>query len=160
MRDRAFILYSWATVVLWYGFIWLLSSIPNLDTTGSQTHWMISGAGYQLAYALLFLLIYRAILMTLRLRVDRLMYWKSKREKSEDEQFANIVEKLVMSVAALMCIALMALDEYHQLGITGRIATIIDVAVNFTGVAVAAVVTYLLPILIELEARLAKVGKK
>jgi len=80
LKDRFFIAYNYLTIVIWYGVILLISSIPDLDLKGSSLDWTLSSLGYALMYAFLFLLILRALLATFRLKVKRLMYFRSKGE--------------------------------------------------------------------------------
>lgn len=160
MKERWFILYSWGTTIAWYVFIWFASSITRLDYEGFYANWIINSIGYQLAYALLFLLVFRSILVTLRLKVERLMYWKSKREKAEDQEFAKVVELLIMLLTFSLCIILAIVDEYHQTQVFGRIASIEDLMVAAVGMILAAFSIFAAPIIPEIEARLAKIGKK
>jgi len=62
MKKNMFILYSWATVILWFGLIYLFSTFESFEPDGSYQHWIITSIGYELAYALQFLLIFRVII--------------------------------------------------------------------------------------------------
>ena len=88
------------------------------------------------------------------------MYWKSKREKAEDQEFAKVVELLIMLLTFSLCIILAIVDEYHQTQVFGRIASIEDLMVAAVGMILAAFSIFAAPIIPEIEARLAKIGKK
>lgn len=148
-----FIGYNWATVMVWLGLILFISSITDLDTTGGVSDWVIRSLGYAILYGGLFLLVLRASLSTIRMKVTRLMYWKSKQEHAEDIEFARLVEFLIFFVSILVCLLIAASDEYYQSFVTGRVADITDVLVNLLGMAFASIAVYKFPILTEAEAR-------
>jgi len=100
---------------------------------------------------MLFLLIFRALLATTRSQVDRLMYYKSKREQAEDREFAYMTEFLLFLIALLLTLVAGILDEYIQSGVPGRIGAVVDVLVNMLGVAAATVLVFKLPVVTELE---------
>ncbi|MFQ5492613.1 MAG: VanZ family protein [Candidatus Dojkabacteria bacterium] len=161
MKNPAFILYNWGSAAAWFGVILIVSSIPNLDIVGDVNDWVLRAVGYALMYGLLFLLIMRALLATFRAQVDRLMYWKSKREQAEDSEFAQIVEFLLFLVAVLISVLLAAFDEYFQSGISGRVGDIVDVFIAAMGMIITSVLVLKFPIIAEFEARLlnSKKGK-
>ncbi|KXK26592.1 MAG: hypothetical protein TR69_WS6001000598 [candidate division WS6 bacterium OLB20] len=156
MSQRVFILYTWLTAAAWYGFILLLSMVPDLDVTGTQTDWLVRSLGYALMYGLLFLLLFRALLGTVRMRIERLRYYKSRRERAEDNEFAYLTEFLLFIIAVLFTLLLSGLDEYLQTGVRGRVGAVIDVIVNLLGIIVTAVIAFKVPVVTELEELLFK----
>jgi hypothetical protein len=127
--------------------------IPNLDIEGASLDWTLRSIGYAMMYALLFLLILRATLATFRIKVGRLMYFRSKGEKAEDREFAYITELLIFANAFLISVLLSSFDEYLQSFVPGRIAHVTDVIFNAIGITVIAVIAFGFPILTEFEAR-------
>lgn len=159
MKANTFIIYSWVTAALWFLLIWIISSVANLDVNMTNTKYYFTSFGYELLYAIQFILIFRAILITIKLKVERLMYWKSKREKSEDIEFAKLVERLVILLSLAISLILAMIDEYHQSFVPGRVANAADVIVSFTGSIIALVLVMIVPITAEIEARIFKVNK-
>jgi len=154
LKDRFFIAYNYLTIVIWYGVILLISSIPDLDLKGSSLDWTLSSLGYALMYAFLFLLILRALLATFRLKVKRLMYFRSKGERAEDTEFARITELLIFLIAFLAAVLFSAFDEYFQSMVAGRVVTVMDVMFNALGMTIVAVVAFGFPIITEFETRI------
>lgn len=146
-----YIIYIWFTVVLWAGVIWWISSIPRLSLV--ETDWETIGRviSHMLAFGFLFLLTYRALLTTFKFRIERLAFWRSKKEESEDSQFVFIVETLLLIIAILMCVLYGVVDEYHQGFVEGREGTLRDLLLDVIGVLVFALVTYSVPVITEIE---------
>lgn len=156
MRKNAFIIYAWITTIAWYLVILLFSTVEGVDLIQDYSNLFITTIAYQLAYGFLFLLIFRAMLITLKLKVERLLFWKTKREKAEDEEFAVIVEVLVVIIALVSTTLLAALDEFNQLNVVGRVGHINDVFVALSGALMFAVIVFVIPHATEIEARIAK----
>jgi hypothetical protein len=152
-KNNIFILYNWLTVAVWATIILLISMIPDLDIQGTAVNWTFTSIGYALMYALLFLLLLRAILATLRLKVGRLMYFRSKGEKAEDHEFALITEFLVVMVTFLSCILFSCFEEYVRNMTPGRVGDISDILFNAIGITVVALFAFGFPIITEFETR-------
>ncbi|MEI7578771.1 MAG: hypothetical protein WCJ58_01880 [bacterium] len=151
MKKSAFIVYAWLSAVIWYLFIFWLNSVDLTDINSSTFNIFINIISYQIAYGILFLLIYKAILSTLKLTVTRLMYFKSQREHSEDQEFASIIELLVLITAVLLTVILAIIDEAHQIDIINKIASINDVLANLAGILIFAALIFLAPIVHEAD---------
>lgn len=160
MSQRVFVIYAWGSVALWFFLILILGLVPNLDVTGNQIDWLARSLGYSLLYGIMFLLLFRAMLATTRAKVSRLMYYKSKREKIEDSEFAYLTEFLLFLVAVLVTLLLSILDEYIQSGVEGRIGAVVDVLVNILGVAFTTALIFKVPLITELEEILFKKNPK
>lgn len=159
-KNNWFIAYSWFTVVAWYAVIWLLSSVQDIDVDGNYVHWFLSSIGYELAFGLQFILIFRAIIVTLKLKVEKLMYWKTKREKEEDQEFVKVIETLILFLSISITLILAISDEYHQTFVSGRISNMEDILVNLMGIIIAAIFVFVVPIIAEIEDRLEKLESK
>ncbi|MBN1915555.1 VanZ family protein [Candidatus Dojkabacteria bacterium] len=133
------------------GFIWWLSSIPRLSLTGNDTEPLLRAGGQLLAFGFLFLLIYRALLTSFKFRVERLAFWRTRKEKSEDTEFVFIVETLLLFIAVLLSILYAIVDEYHQSFVDKSMASARDVLLDTIGILTIALITYSLPIIAETE---------
>jgi hypothetical protein len=144
-------IYIWSTVFVWTGVIWWLSSIPKLTLVETDAEMAIRVVMQMLEFGFLFLLTYRALLTTFKFRVERLAFWRSKKEESEDMQFVFIVETLLLIIAILLCVIYGGVDEYHQTFVDGRDGSIRDLLLDTIGILVIALVTYSVPVITEIE---------
>jgi len=151
LNRTIYVIYTWATVILWMGFIWWLSSVPKLSIGDSQTEPLLRAAGQLLAFGFLFLLTYRGLLTTFKFKVERLAFWRSRKEESEDSEFVFIVETLLLIIAVFISVVYAIVDEYHQNFISADLANARDVILDTIGVLVFALVTYSLPVIAETE---------
>ncbi|KXK09576.1 MAG: VanZ family protein [Candidatus Dojkabacteria bacterium] len=159
MNNKLFLTYCWITSFAWFGLILILSTIPDLDTKGNQIDWLVRGVGYALMYAIMFLLILRSLLASARSKVKRLAYYKSRRERSEDVEFALLTEFLLFVIAVLITIILSVIDEYLQSQVVGRVAAVSDILINILGIVIASTLVYKIPLLTEAEDILLKKHK-
>lgn len=152
MKISIAVLYYWITAILWYGLILFISSLPNLDKAATSSDALFQAFTYGLMYSMLFLLTFRALLGTVRAKVERLRYWKSRREEAEDTEFAFLVEALLFLVAFMLVIIMAIADEYLQSQVIGRNGTAVEVVINaiFAGITGFAILKF--PILAEIEA--------
>lgn len=160
MSNKLFIVYNFSTAAIWFIVILLLNLTPNLDFSGNAVDWTIRMLGTAFMYGFLFLLIVRAILSSVKLQVERLQYWRSAREKSEDAEFSYLIELFIFITAILLTLILAITDEYLQSAIPGRISSLPDILVNLIAILIAAIVTVRFPLLSEFEARAFKGLKK
>lgn len=150
MKDFLLILYGWVTTILYIGLILWLASIPYLVGTGEGTE-STKILFRILVYAGLFVLIYRSLIFTLKNTVDRLSKWKSKREKEEDQEFSLIVETLIVLLAGVSSFNIALLDEFLQIGVAGREASLVDILVSLMSIVTTSIVIYSYPVIGELE---------
>lgn len=155
MKQVFFLLYAWGTTILFVGLIFWLSTIPGLhEVTDDSIDTAFKTLFKMTQYAVLFILIYRSIILTLKTTVDRLMSWRSKEEHIEDLEFMLIIESLVTLVTALLAIIVAIVDEYIQateLVEDTRAEGFRGVLVSSMAIFLTSVVVYSLPVLGELE---------
>lgn len=157
MKKKLFSLYNWITVIAWYALIYLTGVLKGSDYNNSDnTTIFFNLVSYQFAFGILFLLIFRSILSELRLKINRLMYYKSKREKSEDLEFTKVVEVLVLFLSITLSILAVVFTEYMQITMDDKIVSINDLLSNVAGVLLFAALTFVLPHIYEFEMRIAK----
>jgi len=150
-RKLLFIAYSWVTVFAWVVVIFWFSSLENLEVYSNDYSHLIERITYLLSYGFLLLTLFRALISTFRLTVDRLAYAKGKREKKEDKEFVIIVETLLLTNAILIA-CLLAVANYHFLdGIEGRINDTYTFLANIIGILISALITYSWPVLNDIE---------
>ncbi len=151
LNRTIYLFYLWGSAILWMGFIWWLSSIPRLSLAGNETEPLLRAGGQLLAFGFLFLLIYRALLTTFKFKVERLAFWRSKKEQSEDTEFVFIVETLLLFISVLLSILYAMVDEYHQSLVEHTLASARDVLLDTIGILLIALITYSLPVIVETE---------
>ena len=151
LNRTIYVIYIWATVLLWMGFIWWLSSVPKLSLTENQAEPLLRSVGQLLAFGFLFLLVYRGLLTTFKFKVERLAFWRSRKEESEDTEFVFIVETLLLIIAVLFSVVYAIVDEYHQSFTATDLASARDVILDTIGILIFALVTYSLPVIAETE---------
>ncbi|MFO0704583.1 MAG: VanZ family protein [Candidatus Andersenbacteria bacterium] len=100
---------NWALVVVWGAVIWMFSSIPDLRS-GFEQDFILRKLAHGLEFAVLVILIFRALPVPLRSRWQR------------------------YGLAALLAVAYAAVDEIHQGYVPGREPAVRDVAIDALGV--------------------------
>lgn len=154
-----FIFYAWITALIWGIVIFWFSGIENLKIAGDDNSLLIERITYLLSYGFLLILIFRALISTFRLTIDRLSYSRSKKERSEDREFVIITETLLLTNAILIT-SIIAIINYHYLDtVEGRINDTYSFLTNIIGILIAALITYSWPIISTLELKILKMGK-
>jgi flagellar biosynthesis protein FlhB len=153
MKKLAFLIYAWGSTALFLTFLFWLATIPNLEASESSemTDQIIKVLFRMVLYSLLFIFIFRSIIITLKSTISRLSSWRSKREKIEDLEFVLIIETLVTVVAILASILIAIAEEAIQINISGRSAEIVDILVSVIAILITAIVSYSMPVIGELE---------
>jgi ABC-type Fe3+-siderophore transport system permease subunit len=151
MKNIVLVTYAWATTFLYSIVILWLATLPNLETATGGTDELIKVLYRMVLYAMLFILFYRAIIITLKSTVDRLSKWRSKKEEMEDSEFVLIIETLVVIVTVLATSIFAAFEEYLQGFLTNRNAELKDVLISVMAILLTAIVVYSLPVIGELE---------
>ena len=160
MKNVAFLIYAWGTTFLFAGIIYWLATIPNLDASEDVWDDIIKISFRMTLYSMLFILVYRSIIITLKNSVTRLSSWRSKREKIEDAEFVLLIETLVVVISVLSTILYSTFEEYTQNFVEGRSADVKDVLVSIMATLVTAIFVYTLPIIGELEVAIKHKFKK
>jgi len=156
MKKRLFSIYNWGTTIAWYGFIHYTSILVGSEYIIKPPNNYFNFISFQLSYGILFLLIFRSILNELRLKVSRLMYYKSKRELAEDKEFARVVEYLTLFISISLSILAVVFNEYLQITREIKIASTYDLLSNIVGILLFAALTFVLPHIHEFEIILTK----
>lgn len=154
MKSLLFIIWSWGTTALFTVLIYWAATLPSLASVSVGDE-VIKAAFRMLLYSVLFLLIYRSIIATLRGTVTRLSAWRSKNEAIEDAEFVLIIETLVVIVTTLMAVLFAVFAEYAQQFAAGRVADVKDVLVSIMAILLTALVVYTMPAVGELEVAIA-----
>ncbi len=152
MKKAIFIAYAWGSTALFAGLIYWLATISYLDAGDEVTGELVKIIFRMSMYAILFILLYRSIILTLKTSVRRLSQWRSKREQMEDTEFVLIIETLVVIISVLATTLFSVFEEYTQF-ITGgyRNAEVKDVLISIIAVLLTALVVYTVPVIGELE---------
>jgi hypothetical protein len=150
MRSIILLGYAWGTTVIYIFCIFWLSNLPSLGEAGESSE-SIKTIYRLVIYAFLFLLVYRSIIFTLKSTVDRLAFWRSKREQIEDLEFVLVIEILVVILAMGLSTLIAFIDEFIQFHVEDRKAEIVDVLVSFMAITLAATITYSSPLIVEIE---------
>ncbi|CAG1772054.1 hypothetical protein BAC3_02289 [uncultured bacterium] len=120
MRRLAFLIYAWGSTALFGVLIYWLATIPNFQAGGSMSDDLIKVIFRMVLYAILFILLYRSIIVTLKSTIERLSAFRSKGEKLDDAEFVLIIETLVVIVSMFACVLFAFFEEHIQLFTPGR----------------------------------------
>ncbi|MEP7103481.1 MAG: hypothetical protein ABI721_02100 [Candidatus Dojkabacteria bacterium] len=120
MKKLAFVLYAWGSTFLFAFIIYWLATIPNLSAGDVVTDEVIKVIFRLTLYAILFVLIYRSVIITLKTTVERLSKWRSRKEEAEDSEFVLIVETLVVILVIFATISFAFFEQHVQFYTNGR----------------------------------------
>lgn len=118
----------WIPVIIWAGFIFWLSSIPNLKS-GLEQDLILRKIAHIFEYALLTFLLYRAI------RPEADQYKPGKQERTA------FLKALLLAIIIAFLYALS--DEFHQTFIFGRKGRIEDVGIDSIGILITSFLCYI-----------------
>lgn len=144
-------LWAWISTIALAILIYELAQVPFLTATADATNEAVKVIFRMVLYALLFILLFRSIIATLKNSVGRLSKWRSKREEFEDAEFVLIIETLVVIITLLATILFAIFEEYTQTMVSGRAAELKDVLVSVMACLLTAIVVYTVPVIGELE---------
>ncbi len=155
MKTISFLLYSWGSTILYTAFLFWLASVPNLGNGDLNTDEMVK-VGYRLIlYSILFILIYRSLIVTLKSSISRLAAWRSKKEKIEDMEFVLIIETLLVIISILVCVIVAIIEELLQsnLGFNAeaRSFEVKDILVSLMSILLTSIIVYSMPVIGEFE---------
>lgn len=151
MKNFLFLVYAWGSTFLFAAIIYWLATIPNLHAGDEVTDELVKVVFRMTIYAVLFILFYRSMILTLKNTVSRLASWRSKKEKIEDAEFVLIIETLVVVISILATTLFSIFEEFTQDSIAGRNADPKDVLISIMAVLLSAIVVYSMPVIGELE---------
>lgn len=155
-KKALFILYNWFTTLIWIVVLFWFSSQEDLQIGSDEDSLFVERITYFLGFSFLFLLIYRSLINTFRLTVEKLAFTRSKEEAKEDREFVLIVETLLLSNAILLSVFIAVANNLYLETISGREVDIYLFLINSLGILVFALITYSWPVLSIIEARIAK----
>jgi hypothetical protein len=154
MKNTAtYLIWAWGSTFAFAAIIYWLATTPNITSANAGDE-VIKTAFRMLLYAVLFLLLYRSIIATLRNTVSRLSAWRSKGEAAEDAEFVLIIETFVVIVTLLATVLFSIFEEYVQQFVPNRQAEPKDVLVSIMAVLLTALIVYTMPAVGELEVAL------
>lgn len=146
----AYLIWAWGSTFAFAGIIYWLATTPFITSADSADE-VIKTAFRMLLYAVLFLLLYRSIIATLRSTISRLSSWRSKGEAIEDAEFVLIIETFVVIVCLLSTTLYAIFEEYVQQFVPYREAEPKDVLISIMAVLLTALIVYTMPAVGELE---------
>jgi len=120
MRRFIFLVYAWGSTALFSGLIYWLATIPNLQVGNNMSDDLIKVVFRMVLYAILFILLYRSTIITLKSTIVRLANFRSKNEKVEDAEFVLVIETLVVILCMVICVLFSFFEEHTQLFTSGR----------------------------------------
>lgn len=123
MKRAAFLIYAWGSTFIFALLIYWLASIPNLRAGDTLSDDVLKVLFRMTMYAILFILLFRSIIITLKSSVERLAHFRSKNEEAEDEEFVLIIETLVVIVCIVSCVLFSFFEEHLQFYVWGRNGT-------------------------------------
>lgn len=123
MKRAAFLIYAWGSTFLFALLIYWLASIPNLRAGDNLSDDVLKVLFRMTMYAILFILLFRSIIITLKSSVERLAHFRSRNEQSEDEEFVLIIETLVVIVCIVSTVLFAFFEEHLQFYVWGRNGT-------------------------------------
>lgn len=154
MKNLGIIIWSWGSTFAMGVLIFLLTIDPNLSfENNSAVDVLIKIVYIMVLYAILFILLYRSIIITLKNTIERLSSWRSKREKIEDEEFVLIIETMVVIITVLSTILFAVFTQYGEYLVRGKNSEpdLRDILISIISILLTAIVTYTLPVIGELE---------
>lgn len=171
MKKVAFLMYAWGSTLIFGLLIIWLSTIPNFQAGNLVSDEVIKVIFRMTLYAVLFILIYRSIIITLKTTVERLSKWRSRREVNEDSEFVLIIETLIVLLVIFICSTFAFVEENIQFYTEGRNraeSTLVqddrvyieqsvltesnkDILVSVMAILLTAIVVYSIPVIGELE---------
>lgn len=110
-------LLKWFFVLIWAGFIWILSSIPDLSS-GLEQDFALRKIAHGLVFGILAILIYIALPSSLK-NTGKIVW------------------------ASLLTFVYAIFDEVHQSFVDGRHGSVIDVSIDTIGVVILLGIFYL-----------------
>lgn len=120
MKRLGLLIYAWGSAFLFALVIYWLATLPNFQAGTQVNDEVIKVVFKMIMYAILFILIYRAVILTLKSTVDRLSGFRSKGEAIEDSEFVLIIETLVIVMVASICMLFAFFEEHVQYYVAGR----------------------------------------
>ncbi len=156
-RKTLFIIYTWLTAALWLVVIVWFSSLKNLEIYSNKHSITLERITYALAFGFLLLLVFRALISTFKLTVDKLAFARSLKERNEDREFVIIVETLLLSNSILICILTVIGNTFILNRTEGREVDTYSFMINILSVLCFALLTYSWPILNTLELKAFKI---
>jgi hypothetical protein len=137
MKKLAFLMYAWGSTFLFAFIVYWLATIPNLRAGDAVTDEVIKIIFRMTLYAILFVLLYRSIIITLKSSVERLAKWRSRREEVEDSEFVLIIETLVVILVIFVCTTFAFFEQHIQFYTQGRNGSDVVMMKNSAGKEVA-----------------------
>lgn len=153
-RKTLFIAYLYMTVFIGIVVIFWFSTLNNLIIYKQDLSLTVERITYFIAFGFLQILIFRALIGTFRLTVDKLSFSRNKQERAEDREFRLIVETLIMTNAVLISTIVAIANDYVLRNTPGREGGAYTILVSILGVLVAALISYSWPLLNSIEATL------
>ncbi len=161
MNNRNFIWYSFFTTGIGIFFFFLFAQSTNLSVNSSDIQIIGTKAGYFLASMLLTLLIYRAVLSTLKIKVSKLAHWHSLKEKAEDFEFIRLIELLVGVLSVSITVSICAINlAMSTTNVLSQYLSLKDLALNGLASLLAAGAAYYYPRVLEKEYFVLTKGRK
>lgn len=152
-KKMMYFIWIWGSTLAYIGMIIWLAFLPNLDVSTGPGNEAIKVLFRMFIYAILFILVYRSIIGTLKNTVRKLAVWHSKREAAEDAEFLLIIETLIVVISIFISVLIAIFDEAIQTYalVEGRSGEIKDILVSTIAVLLTSLIVYTMPVIGELE---------
>lgn len=153
MRKLSFIIYAWGSVILYSLLVLWLATVTDFQINQeSSTDFTIKILYKFFMYMIFVVLLFRAIIITLKNTVDRLAKWRSKSEKFEDYEFVLIIETLIVIIVSLVLTLFAIIEEWVQsIYLIEETYQVEDVLVSILSILLTTILVYALPVIGELE---------
>ncbi len=141
-----FITYLYTTAFIGIVVIFWFSTLNNLTIYSPGLSLALERATYCIAFAFLQILIFRALIGTFKITIDKLSFARNKKEQTEDREFRLIVETLIMTNSILISTIIVLVNDYILRSTPGREAGVYTILTSMLGVFIAALMSYSWPI--------------
>ncbi|MEI6887015.1 MAG: hypothetical protein WCK31_02135 [bacterium] len=150
-KQKVFFIYSILSTIFWFLLLVIVSLTVNTDRTLNDLIILGEKLSFMLGYGILTLLIYRTLIIFLKVKVEKLAHWHSLREKHEDYEFVRLIELFtgITAILASSFIGAIMVLVRQESGVfySGYKEALILAFGSF----VAGVIAFYLPILLEKE---------
>ena len=116
----------WVPVLIWVGFIFWLSSIPDLKS-GMEEDFILRKIAHILEYAILTFLLFRAL--------------SAQGRPASGGEKISFVKTLILAVIIAFLYSIS--DEYHQTFVQGRQGSFKDIGIDSVGILLSAGLWYI-----------------
>ncbi|MBD3280751.1 hypothetical protein GF389_04480 [Candidatus Dojkabacteria bacterium] len=156
MKKLVFTLYTWVTFSAFTLFLLYFSTLENIEVQYDLSK-TLEYTTYFFAFGFLSILLFRALVYSLRFSVDRLSKAQNRQEKTEDAEFRLIIETLLVVITISINTSLVLVNHMLLENTIGRSSDIYAILINVLGIVVFSFISFVWPVIGEIEEKFAKV---